>query len=112
MSFFEGLIIFNSLSFFGFGWSCLSQPYMVAEFNRYGLTKYRRLVAYLEILAALGLLAGLSLNPVLLIASGGLSLLMLMGFVVRLKIQDGFWRSFPAAFYMLVSLYIFLETLR
>ena len=85
---------------------------MVKEFQRYGLARYRPIVGYLEILAAAGLLAGLFLNPILLFSSAGLTLLMLAGFIVRLKIKDGFLRSFPAAFYMLTSLYIFLETVR
>lgn len=112
MSLLTGLVLFNSLSFFGFGWACLTQPYMIAEFERYRLAAYRPLVAYLELFAAVGLLAGLNVAVILSISSGGLSLLMFMGFIVRLKIRDGFWRSFPAAFYMLISLYIFLETLR
>jgi hypothetical protein len=48
---------------------------MKSEFIRFGLAKFGTLTAILEIVGAVGLLVGLLYNSILMIASGGLSLL-------------------------------------
>jgi hypothetical protein len=40
------------------------------------------------------------------LAASGLSLLMLLGFLVRLKIKDGALRALPALFFMALNLYL------
>jgi hypothetical protein len=57
------------------------------------------------------MLIGLKFSFILLISSGGLALLMLLGFGVRLKIKDGFWLTMPSLFFMLLNLYVFLIAL-
>ena len=52
--------------------------------------------------------AELLFNPLLIISSLGLALLMLAGFLVRLKLKDGILVSLPALFYMSLNAYIFL----
>lgn len=81
---------------------------MKNEFKRFGLEKFATLTGVLELLGGIGMLAGLKFSFILLISSGGLALLMLLGFGVRLKIKDGFWLSMPSLFFMLLNLYIFL----
>jgi hypothetical protein len=59
----------------------------------------------------MGLLIGLYYSPIiLLLASMGLSLLMLAGFIVRLKIKDNFIKSSPAFTFAVVNLCIALKT--
>ena len=102
------IILFSSISFLFYGMACLGTAYMESEFNRYGLSRYRKLTGVLEILGAVGLLAGI-LNPVLgVLAAAGLSLLMLAGLGVRVRIGDGLLRSFPALMYLLLNLYIIM----
>lgn len=84
---------------------------MKKEFERYGLTKFQKLTGSLEILGALGLLIGLKFKILAIISSGGLSLLMLLGFGVRIKIKDSLIQSFPAFFFMLLNFYIFWNLL-
>lgn len=84
---------------------------MKKEFERYGLSQFQSITGVLEILGALGLILGLKYKLVLMISAAGLSLLMLLGFAVRIKIKDSFVQSFPAFFYMLLNFYIFWETL-
>lgn len=79
---------------------------MVTEFKRYGLTKFRKLNGYLQLFGAMGLFIGFYQPVVGIIASLGLALLMALGFLVRLKIKDGFVKSFPAFFYMIVNIII------
>ena len=40
-------------------------------------------------------------------SSLGLSVLMLLGFIVRIRLKDSFIQSFPSFFYMLLNGYIF-----
>ena len=79
---------------------------MKNEFKRFELEKLGLLTIILEILGALGLLIGLYFKPILLISSGGLALLMLLGLIVRIKSKDSFWVSIPALFYMTLNIYI------
>ncbi|WP_238719030.1 DoxX family protein [Pelagihabitans pacificus] len=106
-----GLVLFSGISFIFFGVSCLFAPYMVMEFERYGLKKFRIPNGFLQIFGGIGLLVGLYHTPLLLAASSGLALLMAAGFGVRLRIKDGFIKSFPAFFYFLLNLVIFVWAL-
>ena len=84
---------------------------MKSEFKRFGLEKLGALVAVLELLGAFGLLVGMRLHPLLLVAAGGLAILMLLGVAVRIKMRDSFLISLPATFYMLLNAYIFFLSL-
>lgn len=82
---------------------------MEMEFKRFGLEKFGLIIIMLQFLGATGLMVGLVLfNPLLIISSLGLALLMLAGFLVRLKLKDGILVSLPALFYMSLNAYIFL----
>ena len=105
------LIAFSGASFLFYGISCLVTPYMKNEFMRYGLSDHRVVTGLLEIAGAAGLFLGFVYPVIGILASGGLSLLMLLGFLVRLKIKDGFVRSFPALFYMILNLCILITFL-
>ncbi|NEW82750.1 MAG: hypothetical protein GZ094_10345 [Mariniphaga sp.] len=105
------LILISSLSFLAYGVAYFISPHMKSEFRRFGLEKFGQLTAVLEIGGALGLLAGLIINSILLISSGGLALLMFLGFLARLRVKDSFWVSLPALFYMVLNSYIFLTSM-
>jgi uncharacterized membrane protein len=62
-------------------------------------------------LGAVGLIIGLYLSPLLmLLASLGLCLLMLAGFIVRLKINDNFMQSSPSFIFAALNLFIAIKT--
>lgn len=102
------LILISSLSFLTYGISWFTSPFMKSEFKRFGLEKFGLLTAVLEIAGALGLLAGLMINSILLISSGGLALLMFFGVIARLRVKDSLWVSLPAWLYMGLNAIIFL----
>lgn len=85
---------------------------MKNEFKRFKLEKLGLLTIVLEILGALGLLIGLWYKPLLLLSSGGLALLMFLGVIVRIKLKDSLWITFPALFYMGLNGYIFYVTFK
>ncbi|WP_452222066.1 DoxX family protein [Lacinutrix salivirga] len=102
---------FSGLAFIYFGINCFVSEFIVLEFKRYHLEKYRRLTGLLQLLGAIGLVIGLYFSPVLLFVSSiGLALLMLAGFIVRLKIKDNFIKSSPAFTFAVLNLCIAIKT--
>ncbi len=80
---------------------------MKEEFERFGLDSQRKLTGVLQLLGATGLIVGVWISPFIgLMAAAGLSLLMLFGFGVRLKLRDGLKASIPSFFFMLVNAYL------
>ena len=85
---------------------------MKNEFKRFNLEKLGLLTIILEFLGATGLLVGLKYSPILTISSLGLGLLMFCGLIVRIRLKDGILISLPVVFYMVLNLYIFLESIK
>lgn len=108
----ELLILISSLSFLTYGVSYFTSLHMKSEFKRFGLEKFGILTVVLEIGGALGLLVGLMINSILLISSGGLALLMFLGFLARLRVKDSLWVSLPALFFMGLNAFIFFKAMQ
>ena len=102
------LLLFDAASFLFFGLGCWFNPRLKEEFKRYGLSHYRKLSAILQLLGAGGIGIGYQIELFWVLSTGGLALLMLLGFGVRVKIRDSFIQSFPALFYCLLNLYLFV----
>jgi hypothetical protein len=107
MNILNSCVLISSLSFLFYGVSYFVSPHMKNEFKRFKLEKLGLLTIVLEIVGALGLLIGLWYNPLLVLSSGGLALLMFLGVLVRIKLKDSLWISLPALFYMGLNAYIF-----
>jgi len=103
--------LFSSLSFFGYVIAYFAGTKMKEEFIRFKLRKIGVYIIILELLGAIGLIVGLQFNAILIISSLGLTLLMLAGIAVRIKIKDSFWVSFPAIFYMILNGLIFFASI-
>ncbi|MDC0008154.1 DoxX family protein [bacterium] len=105
-------IAVSSLAFIFYGFNCIYGKVMRDEFKRYGLTdSQRKLTGILQIIGGLGLAVGYFLSIYLLVfAAFGLSLLMIMGFGVRLKIKDSILQSLPSLIFAIVNAYIGLIT--
>lgn len=97
------------LSFLGYGLHCLFSEKMVIEFKRYGLEKFRYLTGVLEVLGALGLMAGLFYPLLMVISSAGLALLMFLGILTRLRIKDPVLLILPAFILFCLNLLIFIR---
>jgi uncharacterized membrane protein YkgB len=100
------LLLFSSLSFLGYGLSCLFSAYQKAEFQRYQLSARRNLVGCLQCAAAVGLIAGLFFPWVGQAAAGGLALMMLVALGVRVRIKDSLPQMLPAAGYLVLNAYL------
>ena len=112
MSFHTIAILGSSAAFLTYGGLCLSALSMQSEFKRFGLERLRTLTGFLEVLGGVGLLVGLEWPLALWVSSGGLSLLMMAGLGVRIKIGDGLLLSLPALALLILNAYILLESLK
>ncbi len=105
------LVWISSLSFFGYGVLCLTAPYTMAEFDRYGMPGMRTLTGTLQILAAAGLVIGFWVPKLGALAATGLALQMIVAIGVRLRIEDSLIQCLPAVFYFVLNAliaYLFL----
>ncbi|HDZ05318.1 MAG TPA: hypothetical protein ENH58_09710 [Maribacter sp.] len=108
----KAIIIFSGASFLFFGISCLFSNFMVLEFKRYDLERFRVLVGILQLLGSVGLFVGLFSKNWAILASLGLGILMAFGFMVRVKIKDPFILSFPSLFYAVLNMILFVVLIR
>jgi hypothetical protein len=111
MVFLHVLIVSLAVTFFYYGLACIFTNHMIEEFARYGFPGFRRLVGSLEVLGAIGLLAGYFVPPVQYLAAGGLALLMFSGCLLRLTIRDSALQILPAFSLMILNLWVFFALL-
>ena len=103
------VIVLTGLTFIVYGSLCLLTDHMVTEFTRYGLSRFRKLTGILELLGGVGLIVGLFYPPILFLSSLGLSVLMFLGVLVRLKTRDPLVEILPAFILMIVNILILLK---
>jgi len=101
--------VLSILVFFGYGLYCLVSPSMLAEFERYGLARLRKLTGVLEIAGALGLLASYWFPVLLPITAGCLGLMMVIAIGTRYRIGDPALASVPAALLLLINVFMLLH---
>jgi len=100
------------LIFLFYGVLGLGSMSMVEDFERFELGKLRVFTGVLEVMGGSGLLVGLRWSPALRISSGGLALLMLLAFGVRLRVRDGVMQSLPSLVLMMVNVSLLIRALR
>jgi uncharacterized membrane protein YphA (DoxX/SURF4 family) len=97
----------SAAGFLGYGLACLVTRRMRDEFARYQVPKLRVVTGALQIAAGIGLVVGYAYPVSALLASLGLSLMMLVALWVRLKIKDPFAGFLQAFVCLLINLYVF-----
>jgi hypothetical protein len=112
MSRFEVLAGVSGVAFLLYGFSCLLGTRMRREFDRFGLAKFCTLVGVLEVLGGAGVLLGLRFPLLLLVAATGLTLLMVSGAIVRIRVRDGLVLALPALVFGAVNGYLALHVWR
>lgn len=104
MSVLSMLIYFSGIAFLFFGITCLFTPHMKMEFTRFGLsTLQRQITGVFQIIGATGLLLFTYNLTLAAIAAAGLSVLMLLGFITRMRIKDSIYESSPAFVFMVLN---------
>ena len=101
----------SAAAFLGYGAACVVSRHMVAEFERYGLARYRVLVGWLELFGGLGLLVSIGWPAVTPLAAGGLTLLMAAGVATRLRVRDPLPSLLPALGLGLVNAFVLASSI-
>jgi hypothetical protein len=102
-------LIANVLSvivFLSFGIWCLFAGGMREDFDRFGLSRFRIMTGLLEVLGALGLVAGQFVPALAVLSGSGLALLMVLGLLTRLRQRDSLQQMLPAAVLIVLNVYI------
>jgi hypothetical protein len=102
----QALLVFSGLSFVAYGISCLISPHMRAEFTRFGLARFRPLVGSLELAGGCGQLLSWLFPALGIGATSGLTALMLLGVITRIRVGDGLLVSLPAVAYLMLNAYL------
>ncbi len=89
-----------------YGMSCFLSKTMVAEFDRYGLARFRVLTGMLQLAGSLGLVMGHFHRAILLFSAGGLATMMFLGVMTRVRIQDPLDAAIPAFALFALNLFI------
>ncbi len=91
------LALVSGLSFLYYGFRVLFRPALSEEFERYGLPAFRRFVGVMEVLGGAGVILGLVIAPLGGFAAAGLTAMMVLGLIVRVRIHDAPRLMVPAA---------------
>ncbi len=103
--------ILSMSAFVFYGLSCMFSKRMVIEFDRYGLSQFRFITGLLQFLASLALFLGFFLPYLTTLASFGLTVQMILGIGVRLKIKDSLLQATPAIVFCVINFFIFYYSL-
>ena len=103
------LTAISAVAFLFYGLACLFSAKLVAEFERYGLARWRVVVGSLEVAGALGLIAGWWFPLLQTAAAAGLFALMICGLWARWRIRDPWYAMLPAFVLAVVNLAIVLR---
>jgi hypothetical protein len=99
-------LLISSLVFLFYGIACLAFDGMKRDFERFGLTHLRVLTGSLEVLGALGLMAGFWWPPLVVLSAGGLAVMMLLGIATRIGVLDSLAQTLPAVLLMLLNAWL------
>jgi uncharacterized membrane protein YphA (DoxX/SURF4 family) len=91
------LALISGLSFLYYGFEILFRIRSREEFTRYGMPGIRSFVGVLEVLGGAAVLLGLAVAPLGAFGAAGLTLLMIIGLIIRLRIHDAPRLMVPAA---------------
>jgi uncharacterized membrane protein YphA (DoxX/SURF4 family) len=91
------LALTSGASFLYYGYETLFEDRTRREFERYGVPHLRRFVGSMQLLGGAGVILGLVFAPVGAAAATGLTMMMLLGLAVRLRIHDAPRLMVPAA---------------
>ena len=101
----------SAILFSFYGLYALFSESMAREFERYGLARFRVLTGVLQVAGSLGIIAGHFYSPLLLISAGGLTAMMLLGVITRVRIKDPLSAALPAFLLAVLNFFIFATAL-
>tara|TARA_B100001057_G_scaffold348034_1_gene349357 strand:- start:425 stop:778 length:354 start_codon:yes stop_codon:yes gene_type:complete len=103
-------LLFSAISFICYGLNSLFSKRMILEYERWGYQNQRLIICACQISGGLGLLVGLVIPFILVLASFLLTCMMIAAVVVRIKLKDRLVDMLPALFYALINLFVFYHS--
>ena len=100
-------IYFSAFSFLFYSINSLYSKRLIKEFERWGYSKFRFVIAFFQFLAGVGFIVGIYFSPLISIVSFLLFIMMIFAIYARIKVNDTLIEMFPAIFYALLNLIIF-----
>jgi hypothetical protein len=94
-----------------YGVSCFLSRRMVSEFEHWRVAELRVLTGSLQILGSIGLIVGYVNRFILLFSATGLSVMMILAVITRIRIRDPLYASIPALTLCVLNLYLVLAEL-
>jgi uncharacterized membrane protein YphA (DoxX/SURF4 family) len=94
------LVVFalvSGSSFLYYGFKVLFGTASTREFERYGVPAVRQFVGLMEVLGGAAVIVGLVIAPLGALAAAGLTALMVLGLIVRVRLHDAPRLMVPAA---------------
>ncbi len=91
------LALISGLAFLRYGFEILFRIRLREEFTRYGIPGIRNFVGVMEMLGGAAVLLGLAVAPLGAFGAAGLTLMMILGLIVRVNIHDAPRLMVPAA---------------
>jgi hypothetical protein len=88
--------LLSALAFTYYGLRCILSLESRREYLRYGIAHLRVLNGSLQLLGAGGVMFGLLVPPIGMVASGGLCVMMLLGVATRIRLRDAKRLMIPA----------------
>ena len=104
--------MFSGLSHLFYGIFALCDPFYIDEFERFGFSDFRLLIALGQVFCGTGLLLGFRKIKLTEISSGLLSIMMAGALITRIIIKDGLIQSLPAFGYLLTNSFIFMKSIK
>lgn len=104
-------IFFSAFSFIIYAVMSFFSSRLISEYQRWGYSKSRPLIAYLQLLGSIGLFLGIYYPFCLTIVSFLLFLMMIVAMITRLKIKDTALNTLPSIFYAVLNFIIFYNAL-
>ncbi len=101
------LALLSALSFTYYGVSCIAVPRIRAEYVRYGIPHLAVLSGLLQLWGAAGVVIGLVVPALGAIAAACLSVMMILGVGVRIRLRDPLDLMLPAAGLAVVNAVLF-----
>lgn len=87
----------SGVSFLYYGFRVALKPELRGEFERYGMPAVRKFVGLMEVLGGTAVVLGLAYAPLGAFAAAGLTVMMILGLAVRIRIHDAPRLMAPAA---------------
>ena len=104
--------IFSGLSHLFYGIFALCDPFYIDEFERFGFSDFRLLIALFQIFGGIGLLISFHKIKLVEISSGILTIMMAGALITRIIIKDDLTLCLPALGYLLINSFIFIKSIK